>query len=373
MTETTVHPAVRSLAEALLDELPVLTAGMAEAIRTGDPVYADVPDLEQSCADHLSYVLGELAGLPRDTKSARRVGRRRAEAGVPLATVLRGSRRAARYILDVLLHHGGSTMSKTVLMSTAATAWEIFEEYSEALSSAYVSSAGERLRRDTETRAATAGALLTGELDADRLREAATALRLPLTGPFVVVVADGADSPAPRFSRRRVAAAWQPGVDLHTGVVVPPHHDLDLVTDLLDGLRAGVSAPFADLADAAPAAAEARLAWRIAAPGTVVRRDRAPLLRLLADAPSAAAYRDEVLGGLLALPDRERAPLLDTVRVWFDTGGSAAQTAAALFVHRNTVGYRVQQLERLSGRNLTHAAQAAELHVALTAHRLLTP
>jgi len=62
--------------------------------------------------------------------------------------------------------------------------------------------------------------------------------------------------------------------------------------------------------------------------------------------------------------------LLDTLAAWFANEGSPAKTAAAMFVHRNTIGYRAQRIETLTGRRLTDGRDAAELYVALEAHRL---
>ena len=68
-------------------------------------------------------------------------------------------------------------------------------------------------------------------------------------------------------------------------------------------------------------------------------------------APSARLVR-RALGGVLDLDGDERTVLLDTLRSWLDTGGSAGQTAARLCCHRNTVLNRLRRLEGLTDRSL---------------------
>jgi DNA-binding PucR family transcriptional regulator len=157
-------------------------------------------------------------------------------------------------------------------------------------------------------------------------------------------------------------------------MVVPPRGRIYAVLTHLSprgGEKVGLSGVFADLALTATAAGEARLALATAATGDLVSYDDAPLPVLLVSAPAAAAnVVSSVLGPLLALPERERETLLDTLRAWFANEGSAAKTAAAMFVHRNTIGYRAQQIETLTGRRLTDGRDAAELYIALEAQRL---
>src|SRR5699024_11470279 len=47
---------------------------------------------------------------------------------------------------------------------------------------------------------------------------------------------------------------------------------------------------------------------------------------------------------LLALHACTREPLLETLRVWADTGGSTRATAQSLFCHRNTVINRLNEI-----------------------------
>ncbi|HET6749549.1 MAG TPA: helix-turn-helix domain-containing protein, partial [Actinomycetes bacterium] len=93
---------------------------------------------------------------------------------------------------------------------------------------------------------------------------------------------------------------------------------------------------------------------------------------LAAAAPDAAgALVRTVLGPVLDLPDQERSSLLGTLRAWFDAGGSAAETGKRIYVHPNTVRYRLRRLQEHTGRSLDDPRAVAELLAALDALRLL--
>jgi DNA-binding PucR family transcriptional regulator len=65
--------------------------------------------------------------------------------------------------------------------------------------------------------------------------------------------------------------------------------------------------------------------------------------------------------------------LLDTLTAYLDSGGSIEATARALFVHPNTVRYRVRRISDVTGLSPTEAREAYTLRMALTLGRLLSP
>ena len=98
-----------------------------------------------------------------------------------------------------------------------------------------------------------------------------------------------------------------------------------------------------------------------------------PIAALVAGAPRLAGdLARDVLGGVLALPPGEREVLLKTLEAWYTDGGSAKAAAGRLYVHLNTVRYRLRRIEDLTGRDLAHPKRVAELYVALQAVRLGT-
>lgn len=96
-----------------------------------------------------------------------------------------------------------------------------------------------------------------------------------------------------------------------------------------------------------------------------------PVTTLVAAAPGMA--RDVVrsaLSGVLTLPGAERKVLLDTLLAWFGGHGSAKEAADRLFVHPNTVRYRLRRVQELTKRDLTDPVDIGELYVALESVRL---
>jgi DNA-binding PucR family transcriptional regulator len=57
--------------------------------------------------------------------------------------------------------------------------------------------------------------------------------------------------------------------------------------------------------------------------------------------------------------------LLDTLRAFLDAGGALEATARALFVHANTVRYRLRRVSEICGESPTDARGAFTLQFAL--------
>lgn len=377
-------PEVEAVARRLAKQSASLAIEMRDAILASQATYGAIglvplDDLTRSCEDHLGYVLSELGGTTRDTRSARAVGRRRAEQGVPLEAMLHAYRVGARFVATRLLDaESASLLRSDLVLVTVQAAWEMLEDYTDAVTTAYLESLNERARRSAETRGAALSALLEGQLgDGAALLDAARVLDLSPTGTFfvVTVLAEGVSG---RDLHQRLAAAnvvsvWHRSLDSQTGVVAVPGTTGTVLRRLTahGPERVGVSAAYTGLAGTAVAAREARLAADCAGAGEQVRYDEAPVSVLLARSPDGAGRLvDDVIGPLLALPERERDTLLETLRTWFANEGSVAKTSAVLYVHRNTIGHRAQQIATLTGRSLSDPREAAELYVALEAHRL---
>lgn len=78
---------------------------------------------------------------------------------------------------------------------------------------------------------------------------------------------------------------------------------------------------------------------------------------------------DDVLSGLDAetVPAGETRRLLDTVRSHLAGTGSVADTAAALYCHRNTIQQRINRFAELTGRDVRRPEDAALVALALRA------
>jgi len=76
--------------------------------------------------------------------------------------------------------------------------------------------------------------------------------------------------------------------------------------------------------------------------------DARELLRKLARSPDLAPFRELVEP--LAQHDRENASfLIPTLRAYFASGESTSEAAERLFLHRNSVPYRLDRISRLTG------------------------
>jgi sugar diacid utilization regulator len=163
----------------------------------------------------------------------------------------------------------------------------------------------------------------------------------------LVVVLGGVDNPD------KAGAA----VAQHFGdgpVVVGP-----LVPDLV---HANVSAR------AAVAGLRAAPGWP-EAPRPVTSDDLLPERALSGDGHARRQLVQDVFVPLLEAGD----PTLDTVSAYLDHGGSIEATARAMFVHANTVRYRLRRASEITGLTVSDPRQAYTYRVALTLGRLAAP
>jgi hypothetical protein len=144
-------------------------------------------------------------------------------------------------------------------------------------------------------------------------------------------------------------------------------------------LTAGISAPAEGVAALAGALHEAQSARRLAtiraaaAPAPVpavcvVTSDEvASHELLLASVPGSVlrSFRDRLLGPLLAYDERHRAELLPTLREFLACSGSWNACAARMYVHVNTVRYRIRRIEELTGRDLSCLDDQVDFFLAL--------
>ena len=145
-------------------------------------------------------------------------------------------------------------------------------------------------------------------------------------------------------------------------------------------LTVGISAPAEGVAALASALHEAQSARRLAAiraataspaPGpavSVVTSDEvASHELLLASVPGSVlrSFRDRLLGSLVAYDARHRAELLPTLREFLACSGSWNACAASMYVHVNTVRYRIRRIEELTGRDLSCLDDQVDFFLAL--------
>lgn len=158
------------------------------------------------------------------------------------------------------------------------------------------------------------------------------------------------DLAAPARDHPHLIDACRPGVSRHAGVSAPT------ATATAAGLGAALAQARHALAAASPRAP------RVAGPD-----DLDGLAALLAGIPADVreAYRRTVLGPLLGAGRGSGPMLLETLEVFLAHDCSWARTAEALHVHVNTVHYRVERVETLTGRDLSRLDDRLDLRAAL--------
>lgn len=96
------------------------------------------------------------------------------------------------------------------------------------------------------------------------------------------------------------------------------------------------------------------------------------LLFQLEYSPELVSFCNEIIGSLVDYDRAQGTFLIDTLSAYFAHKGNLSQTAEALFVHRNTLIYRMERIKEISGLDLDNPETRLSIQLALRAHRLLT-
>ncbi|WP_077088920.1 PucR family transcriptional regulator [Mycobacterium rhizamassiliense] len=105
------------------------------------------------------------------------------------------------------------------------------------------------------------------------------------------------------------------------------------------------------------------------APRPVLARELLPERALMGDASAIVALHTDVMG-----PLAEAGPtLVETLDAFLDSGGAIEACARKLFVHPNTVRYRLKRITDFTGRDPTQPRDAYILRVAATVGQLDYP
>ncbi|MEV4639922.1 helix-turn-helix domain-containing protein [Actinoplanes sp. NPDC049548] len=138
------------------------------------------------------------------------------------------------------------------------------------------------------------------------------------------------------------------------------------LTEMLRG-RGAVVAPATGWAQVPEALRLADLTAALAGPqpGPVFADDHLAALGLRGEPGALAALASRRLAPLAELRPAQRAQLLATLHSWLRHWGSRAEVAAELYVHPQTVSYRLGRLRKLLGPDLDDPAARFELQLVL--------
>ncbi|WP_244929916.1 helix-turn-helix domain-containing protein [Nocardioides sp. W7] len=348
-------------------------------------------EVRSSTRQHIGRGLRILAGeSTADSDSAvdlwRETGRRRARQGVPLELVLNAYTLGARILWEALVTRAGTDtaagIDDRVLLAAAKTVWTNLDVQNTILIDAYRRESARLQRQDLQRQQSVLDALLEGRgADPEYAEEARAALDI---GPddavaCVVVLYDGSvpgDALAPaedRLDRLGIPARWHVRSGVYYGLLsgeLPDERGLvELFAPHAAG-RMGVASSADGLAGFPTAFQLATRAAETLARGerrVVSVAERLPEVLVAGSPQVAPLLLAETLGPLLTLPEAQATVLLDTLAALLRHDGSPTHAASELFCHRNTVIYRMRQIEQLTGRTLADPRDKMLLGLALVA------
>jgi DNA-binding PucR family transcriptional regulator len=382
--------AAGQLAPILRRQMPELVQRLTVRLQFEVAEYAEIPtvDLARQSEAQLEAVLSVMLGdLVDDAAGPSAYGRMRAEQGVPLESVLHAYRVAWAELWAGILESArqAATPTSDELLSASAEFFWMADDFAGRMVAAYRGRATELLLGRESERSATLEGVFSGYLNgSEQLWEAAAVLDLPYDGQFLVVAAEpdvpGREAlPGVQAALRGagISSAWRLGPDVQAGIV--SMRTPDSLATLLErlrepGVRIGLSSQFTSLAGTPHALYLARLtlASLPPAPPALAQFDESPMAALIAASPRTARdLVESVLGEVVAMPIEDRETLLSTASAWFETAGSTAKAARRLFCHANTVRYRLNRLEALTGRTFGDPRDVADIRAAIIALRML--
>lgn len=146
-----------------------------------------------------------------------------------------------------------------------------------------------------------------------------------------------------------------------------------------DKMIIGISRFYTDLLKLHLALVEAEKSLKIGLAvwpkGTIFHYDDMGFYRLIVnqtDSEELKAFYRDTLEPLVAYDSNNQTSLVPTLETFLKNNGNITSTAQSLFVHYNTVKYRLEQIEELLGISLKDAEVRFNLQVALKVHQLLT-
>ena len=296
---------------------PSLLCREIDAYSDGSVVTKD--EVRESCVANVTFIFDSLAGDADDPDidvlPATNTGTARALAGVPLPAVMTAYRIGFRFMWEQTLAvaRRASIPTESILDATARV-FLAQDTFTEAMSTAYRQELTSQILEREEERSALVEALLSRRItDSHSLWEAADLLRLPTSGPYVVVAAElpaigklGLPTIENKLSVRDIRSAWRLLPELQVGIVhlrgPAPTDTLRMVVEVLRHAataRVGISPPFQELPETSDALKLARLAatGKPLSDSLVAVFDDTPLAVAAVSAPEAMAkIRSSVLG-----------------------------------------------------------------------------
>lgn len=408
-TESDLAVGGRCLHERISTRLPRLVSVILARLLAEVPLYGRLPAEElhgevSAIIDHNIRVFGDLLRERRPAAASeldrqRRSARRRAEEGVPLDAVLEAYHLGS-IVLWQEITAGATGDDLPDMLSGQELLLGYLRQVTTAVSAEYMEARQSLLHAEHDTRRALIAALLAG----GALDNPAQHAGFALPEQYAVLVLSAAPHPdeinesvngpvAGRRKVRRIQEVFEQSTDEPVLSVLDPNGGVILIP-VRDAPAPGVPGSgqpeWSRLCELVASAATAAGAEVIAA-GAFAQPQEVPsavsqageilhLVKRLAYPPMLYRLTDVLLEYQLSRPGPARvelARLLDplrgnpellrTLQIYLRNSLSRARTAAELYVHPNTVDYRLRRIARLTGLNPVLPTDMQHLRAALLA------
>jgi purine catabolism regulator len=240
--------------------------------------------------------------------------------------------------------------------------------------------------------------LLAGTLPEDEVDRLAGRLDHDTDSPHVILTLGWAGNNPPTLRRLETTLSWLLNYHTRPALVhayggqylcvfqaLKDETDLDPAYDLARRVIEQVEAEFPEavliggMSGPAPALAEWPRVYREALQAMDVGRrlhltnrivefNSLGVFRLLSELetiPNVQDFAMQIIGPLVRYDEQHRGSLVQTLGAYFDHHGNISQTAESLFVHRNTLLYRMDRIQELTGQDLNNSDMRLALHLSL--------
>ncbi|MFJ1901649.1 PucR family transcriptional regulator [Streptomyces sp. NPDC088115] len=357
------HSAVIAAVARLRTLHDVFGDRLVTLIRRHLPQYAVLPDTEirSSARRFMDILVSELASLRVPDAALREMLRgyavARAAQGVPLDVLTIGYQLGSREMLALLDEVAAEVgLPPDLLLAVHDSTWEFSNEASAIFARVQHDLALERAHFDAERRSAFASGVLGGTFTAERITRDAHLFGLAPQAHHVALAARATSTDEADAVRRAVASVLRLPADrlllAQIGSVlgfIAPRAPESIAGHLV---AAGPPLPLVELGagfdEAVLALSTAR---RFDMSGVVRLSDLGPRPLVLSDAHTAKGLCARHLAALDAA-GRSSSEIEQTTREYLESDQDVREVAARLAVHPNTVRYRVNRFQELTGLNL---------------------
>lgn len=347
-------------------------------------------DVRTNTREHIRRGLRAMAGLPGAREQAialwRETGRRRARQGVPMEFVLSAYTLGTRVLWESLLEQAREhdlEIEEHALVVAGQRIWTALDVQNAVLVEAYRRETARLQRRDLQRRNTFLDGLVEGRgADPEYAAEVRDVLDVGADDPITCLVApfDGSldeplRSPEDRLERAGVVSHWHVRGGMYFGLLGHRTADQSELLALLEPMtvgRVGLSPSPDGMAGFATAYRLAARAAETLPPGAreiAAVTDRLPEVLLSGSPEVTGLLVQETLGPVLAQAGTQADTLLETLAALLAHDGSPTHAAEQLFCHRNTVIYRLKQIEQLTARSLSDPRDKLLLNLATMAVR----